>query len=246
MKYGYVRVSTSEHDHAGQIDALKAAGAVKVLSEKMSGVRADRPRLARAVAALDQGDVLVVTRIDRLVRSSRDLLNIVHDIEATGATFESLTEPWANTNPPTASAMLTMLSAFAQLDRAFILARTKEGRERAKAQGSRFGPSPSSTSSRSHMHKTCSGKGGAYAQLARCSAATPRPSPAHCSDQHRNMARFYKLNVQPTLFDEWAVVREWGRIGSAGTVRIKSYLTHHGAELALITIWFAKLRAGYQ
>lgn len=68
----------------------------------MSGVRADRPQLARAVAALDQGDVLAVTRIDRLARSSRDLLNIVHEIEATGATFESLTEPWANTNTPTA------------------------------------------------------------------------------------------------------------------------------------------------
>jgi DNA invertase Pin-like site-specific DNA recombinase len=142
VKYGYARVSTSEQDHAGQVDALKAAGAVKVFSEKISGVRADRPQLARAIAALDHGDVLAVTRIDRLARSSRDLLNIVHEIEARGATFESLSEPWANTNTPTAAAMLTMLSAFAQLDRAFILSRTKEGRERAKAQGRRFGPKP--------------------------------------------------------------------------------------------------------
>ena len=142
MKYGYARVSTSEQDHAGQIDALTAAGAVKVFSEKISGVRADRPQLARAITALDHGDVLAVTRIDRLARSSRDLLNIVHEIEARGATFESLSEPWANTNTPTASAMLTMLSAFAQLDRAFILARTKEGRERAKANGRRFGRKP--------------------------------------------------------------------------------------------------------
>lgn len=86
--------------------------------------------------------MLSVTRIDRLARSSRDLLNIVHEIEARGATFESLSEPWANTNTPTASAMLTMLSAFAQLDRAFILVRTKEGRERAKSQGRRFGRKP--------------------------------------------------------------------------------------------------------
>jgi len=97
VKYGYARVSTSEQDHAGQVDALKAAGAVKVFSEKMSGVRADRPQLARAIAALDPLDVLTVTRIDRLVRSSRDLLNIVREIEAKGATFESLAEPWANT-----------------------------------------------------------------------------------------------------------------------------------------------------
>lgn len=86
--------------------------------------------------------MLAVTRIDRLARSSRDLLNIVHEVEARGATFESLSEPWANTNTPTASAMLTMLSAFAQLDRAFILATTKEGRERAKANGRRFGCKP--------------------------------------------------------------------------------------------------------
>ena len=142
LKYGYARVSTSEQDHAGQVDALKAAGVVKVFSEKISGARADRPQLARAIAALDQGDVLAVVRIDRLARSSRDLLNIVHDIEARGSTFESLTEPWANTNSPQAAAMLTMLSAFAQLDRAFILARTKEGRERAQALGRRFGRKP--------------------------------------------------------------------------------------------------------
>jgi len=66
----------------------------------------------------------------------------VHEIEARGATFESCSEPWANTNTPQASAMLSMLSAFAQLDRGFILARTKEGRERAKAQGRRFCPKP--------------------------------------------------------------------------------------------------------
>src|SRR5439155_5639573 len=80
---------------------------------------------------------LAVTRIDRLARSSRDLLNIVHEVEARGATFESLTEPWANTNSPQAAAML---STFAQLERAFILARTKEGRERARVLGRSFGP----------------------------------------------------------------------------------------------------------
>jgi DNA invertase Pin-like site-specific DNA recombinase len=133
LKYGYARVSTSEQDHAGQVAALNAAGVVKVFSEKISGVRSDRPQLARAIAALDQCDTLAVVKIDRLARSSRDLLNIVHDIEAMGATFESLTEPWANTNSPQSAAMLTMLSAFAQLERAFILSRTKEGRERAKA-----------------------------------------------------------------------------------------------------------------
>ncbi|MDF0515756.1 recombinase family protein [Bradyrhizobium yuanmingense] len=159
-------MSTSEQDHAAQIDALKAVGAVKVFSEKISAAKAERPQLARAIEALDQGDVLAVVRIDRLARSSRDLLNIVHEIEPRGAMFESLTEPWANTNSPQAAAMLTMLSAFAQLERAFILARTREGRERARAQGRRFGPSPSSASNRSRMRGICSVKGAGYARLA--------------------------------------------------------------------------------
>ncbi|MHC4050158.1 recombinase family protein [Bradyrhizobium sp. 25ACV] len=139
LKYGSARVSTAEQDHAAQVDALKAAGAVKVFSEKIGGVRTDRPQLARAIAALDSGDVLAVTHIDRLARTARDLLNIVHEVEAKGVTFESLAEPWANTNTPQAAAMLTMLSAFAQLDRALILARTKEGRERARVLGRSFG-----------------------------------------------------------------------------------------------------------
>jgi DNA invertase Pin-like site-specific DNA recombinase len=100
LKYGYARVSTSEQDYAGQVDPLKAVGVIKAFSEKMSGIRTDRPQLARAIAALARGDVLAVVRIDRLARSSRDLLDIVHEIEARGATFESLTEPCANTNSP--------------------------------------------------------------------------------------------------------------------------------------------------
>ncbi len=139
MKYGYARVSTSEQDHAGQVDALKAAGAVKIFSEKISGTITGRPQLARAVAALDRGDILTVTRIDRLARSSRDLLNIVHEIDAKGALFESIAEPWASTGTPQAKAMLTMLAAWAELERSFILARTYDGLVRARARGRKFG-----------------------------------------------------------------------------------------------------------
>jgi DNA invertase Pin-like site-specific DNA recombinase len=71
LKYCYARVSTTEQDHAAQVESLKAADAVKVFSEKMSGARADRPQLARAIAALDQDDVLAVTRIDRLAHRAR-------------------------------------------------------------------------------------------------------------------------------------------------------------------------------
>lgn len=175
LKYGYARVSTTEQDHAAQVDALKTAGAVKVFSEKISGVRADRPQLARAIAALDQGDVLAVTRIDRLARTARDLLNIVREVEGKGATFESLAEPWANTNTPQAAAMLTMLSAFAQLDRSFILARTKEGRERAKAQGRRCGPKPKLNEQQIAHARDLQGEGRGLREIGAllgCSAAT--------------------------------------------------------------------------
>jgi Resolvase, N terminal domain len=92
--YGYARVSTTDQDHASQVEHLTAAGALKVFSEKASGKDADRIQLKKAIAALDAGDVLMVTRIDRLARSTRDLLNIVHDVKQAGATFKSLAEPW--------------------------------------------------------------------------------------------------------------------------------------------------------
>ncbi|WP_316166882.1 MULTISPECIES: recombinase family protein [unclassified Bradyrhizobium] len=107
----------------------------------MSEVWADRPQLARAIAVLDSSDVLAVMRIDRLARSSRDLLNIVHEVEARGATFESLAELSADVNRPQASAMLTMLADVAQLERALILARTRAGSTQ-KGKGRRFGPKP--------------------------------------------------------------------------------------------------------
>jgi DNA invertase Pin-like site-specific DNA recombinase len=139
MIYGYARVSTSDQDHAGQVEQLKAAGAVKIFAEKMTGTTAARPRLKKAIAALDSGDVLLVTRIDRLARSTRDLLNIIHDIKQTGATFRSLAEPWADTSSELAEFMLTVIAAIAKLERATILARTAEGRARAKAKGQSLG-----------------------------------------------------------------------------------------------------------
>jgi DNA invertase Pin-like site-specific DNA recombinase len=139
MIYGYARVSTNDQDTAAQVEQLMAAGAVKVFRENVSGATADRPQLKKALASLDQGDILLVTRIDRLARSTRDLLNIVHDVKQTGATFKSLAEPWADTSTELAEFMLTVLGAAAKLERATILARTTEGRVRAKAKGKSLG-----------------------------------------------------------------------------------------------------------
>jgi DNA invertase Pin-like site-specific DNA recombinase len=88
---------------------------------------------------LDAGDVLMVTRLDRLARSTRDLLNILDAIGKAGAGFKSLGDTWADTTTPHGRLMLTVLGGLAEFERELILARTGDGRARAKARGVRFG-----------------------------------------------------------------------------------------------------------
>ena len=95
---GYARVSTGSQSYVDQVAQLERAGAVRIFREKESGARSDRPQLAKAIASLDEGDVLLVTRLDRLARSTRDLLNIVHAIGEPGAAFKSLADSWADTS----------------------------------------------------------------------------------------------------------------------------------------------------
>src|SRR5215469_1475932 len=95
--YGYARVSTRDQDLAAQDAELMAAGCAKVFKEKISGSKTDRPELAKAIRRLEFGDVLVVTRLDRLARSTRDLLNVLDEIGKRGAGFRSLKDTWADT-----------------------------------------------------------------------------------------------------------------------------------------------------
>ena len=88
---GYCRVSTDGQTLHAQITELKAAGATKLFAEKQSGARSDRPQLRKALAALGEGDVLMVTRLDRLARSTRDLLNVLHEVAQSGAAFSRCT-----------------------------------------------------------------------------------------------------------------------------------------------------------
>jgi DNA invertase Pin-like site-specific DNA recombinase len=98
--FGYARVSTDGQSLAAQDAALTAAGCAKVYSEKISRARSDRPQLAKLVKMLRDGDAVVVTRLDRLARSTRDLLNILDGIAKTGATFKSPADSWADTTTP--------------------------------------------------------------------------------------------------------------------------------------------------
>jgi DNA invertase Pin-like site-specific DNA recombinase len=140
MIYGYARVSTDGQSVDAQVKQLRAAGAEEVFRETASGARSDRPRLARALAALDKGDVLMVTRLDRLARSTRDLLNTVEDIAAKKAGFRSLGDTWADSTTAHGRLMLAVLGGLAEFERSLIHTRTSEGRERAKARGVKMGP----------------------------------------------------------------------------------------------------------
>jgi DNA invertase Pin-like site-specific DNA recombinase len=142
---GYARVSTDGQTLDAQQAALQSAGCERVFAEKQSGAKTDRAALAKAIAALGQGDTLVVCKLDRLARSTRDLLNTLAAIAEAGATFKSLGDPWCDTTTPHGRLMLTVLGGLAEFERHLILARTSEGRQRAQQRGVRFGRKPKLT-----------------------------------------------------------------------------------------------------
>jgi len=139
MIYGYARVSTDGQSVAAQVAALTAAGAAKVFREVASGAKTDRRQLRHVLDRLDAGDVLMVTRLDRLARSTRDLLNTLAAIAGKKAGFRSLGDTWADTTTPHGRLLLTVLGGLAEFERELIRARTSEGRERAKARGVKMG-----------------------------------------------------------------------------------------------------------
>jgi DNA invertase Pin-like site-specific DNA recombinase len=136
---GYARVSTQDQRLTGQLEALKAAGAATIYREKVSGVRADRPQLAKLMAALQPGDVVVVTKLDRLGRSTRELLDLIEAISKGGAAFRSLGDPLWDTSSSQGRLLSTLLAAIAEFERELIRERTGEGRKRAMANGVKFG-----------------------------------------------------------------------------------------------------------
>ena len=145
MIFGYARVSTDGQCVDAQVRQLRAAGARKVFRETASGAKTDRAQLAKALATLDAEDVLMVTRLDRLARSTRDLLNTLGTITERKAGFKSLGDTWADTTTAHGRLMLTVLGGLAEFERELIRARTGEGRERAKARGVKMGRPPKMT-----------------------------------------------------------------------------------------------------
>jgi DNA invertase Pin-like site-specific DNA recombinase len=145
MKYGYARVSSDGQSVDAQVRQLTKAGCKKVFREVASGAKTDRAQLRRLLDVLDAGDVLTVTRLDRLARSTRDLLNTLAAITAKKAGFRSLGDAWADTTTSHGRLMLTVLGGLAEFERGLIRARTGEGRARAVARGQRMGRPPKLT-----------------------------------------------------------------------------------------------------
>jgi len=150
MIYGYARVSTDGQSVDAQVRQLRAAGARQVFREVARGAKTDRAQLRRALAQLDAGDALMVTRLDRLARSTRDLLNTLNTITERKAGFRSLGDAWADTTTAHGRLMVTVLGGLAEFEKELIRARTGEGRARAVARGVKMGRKPKMTPHQQH------------------------------------------------------------------------------------------------
>jgi DNA invertase Pin-like site-specific DNA recombinase len=144
-RLGYARVSTYGQTLDAQLEQLRGAGCTKIFREKVTGARADRREILKMLNTLAPGDVVTVTRIDRLARSTFDLFAIVKQIVDAKAQFRSLAEPWADTGTSTGRLMIAVLGGLADVERDLIRTRTAEGRNRAKAQGQQMGRPPALT-----------------------------------------------------------------------------------------------------
>jgi DNA invertase Pin-like site-specific DNA recombinase len=167
MLVGYARVSTDDLDLTLQRAALKKAGCKRLYEEKISGAKRQRPELNRLLDQLRAGDVLVVSRLDRLARSTRDLLEIAELLKQAEAGLRSLHEPWADTTSPAGRMVLTIFAGMAEFERDLINERTSSGRIQAKARGVRFGRPPKLTGEQIKLAHRLIGEGTSVPEASR-------------------------------------------------------------------------------
>ena len=166
---GYARVSTYGQTLDAHLEQLRAAGCANrnIYREKVTGAHSDRRELLKMLKTLAPGDVVTVTRIDRLARSTFDLFGIVKRIVDAKAQFRSLAEPWADTGTSTGRLMLAVLGGLADVERDLIRTRTAEGRSRAKAQGQQMGRPPALTPAQQKEATRRRARGATLHELAR-------------------------------------------------------------------------------
>ncbi|MBC7836427.1 recombinase family protein [Acetobacteraceae bacterium] len=145
MLIGYARVSTTGQNLDSQIAALNAEGIAQLFQEKVTGAERNRPQLDKLLQSVSPGDIIVVTSLDRLARSTHDLFSITQTLEAKEAALRSLREPWADTASPMGKFLLTVFAGLAELERAIINDRATAGRASAKERGVQFGRRPKLT-----------------------------------------------------------------------------------------------------
>ncbi len=162
MQIGYARVSTEEQNLDRQIDALQQAGIDDrlIYKEKITGTKKDRPELQKMLNHLNEGDIVIITDLTRISRSTKDLLDIVEKVKNKGASIRSLKDTWLDTtsNNPYNEFLLTVMSGLSQLERDLISQRTKEGLASAKARG-RNGGRPSKQNEKGDMVRTLADSG---------------------------------------------------------------------------------------
>lgn len=165
---GYARVGIAGEELDAQLAQLRAEGCERIYSESTSGARPSRNELPRMLRVLQAGDQVVVTRIDRLARSTVELFAIVKQIVEAGASFRSLAEPWADTNSDAGRLMLAMLGALVDADRDLLRTRMAEGKSRARARGQHMGRYPSLTREQQQEARQRRSQGATLSELAEC------------------------------------------------------------------------------
>jgi DNA invertase Pin-like site-specific DNA recombinase len=154
MKIGYARVSTDDQNMSLQLDALHAAGCDRIFTDQLSGSTTKRPGLDEAIAALQPGDVLTVWRLDRLGRTMRHLVNMVHEFGGCGIGFQSITEAM-DTTTAGGELLFHIAGALAQFERRLNAERSRAGIEAARRRGKHLGrPAELTPEKLAHARKT--------------------------------------------------------------------------------------------
>jgi DNA invertase Pin-like site-specific DNA recombinase len=166
MKIGYARVSTVEQNLDLQLQALKKAGCKRIYQEKISAGTRNRPEFQRMLDQIRAGDTIVVWKLDRLARSTCDLLETMETIQQAGGKFQSLSEPWADTTTHAGKMIMTIFAGIAEFERGLIRERTSAGREAARKRGVRFGRPPKLTPEQENLARRLVSEGKAVRELA--------------------------------------------------------------------------------
>jgi len=167
MKIGYARVSTLEQNLDLQLRALKKSGCKRIFQEKVSSTGRKRPEFLRMLDQIREGDTIVVWKLDRLARSTRELLETVETISEAGARFQSLSEPWADTTTHAGKMIMTVFAGIAEFERELIRERTAAGREAARSRGVRFGRPRKLDSEQEQLARRLIGEGKPVSEVAK-------------------------------------------------------------------------------